>query len=381
MANSLHLSREVEVYVKYDTDYWKVPVLDGFSFSQSTNTAEVQVKEMANASNASRRGRLMFNDSLAPAEWSFSTYARPFKRGVGEGGATDEHHMVEEVMWALLNQTPHAAYNSTSNKFTQADSIEQGDGGAKVKFNKSNVLTAPEATIWFKFPGNDGADNTNTDIWYELSDATVNECSAEFDIDGITTLNWSGMAKSLTEASASTVTAITGATMEVTDTEIQNTGSFIRNRLTQLTVASAMGGDVQASYSLVLTGGSITITNNVEYVTPASLGVVNQPLGHTLGGRTVSGSFTCYLDHNTSSSADLIEDLLGASGSVKNKFALLFQVGGASSTPRVEFDMDQCHLEIPSHNVEDVVGVEVNFHALPTDIGSTDEVVVTYVGA
>ncbi len=378
MANSLHLSREVEVYVKYDTDYWKVPVLDGFSFSQSTNTAEVAVKEMANASNVSRRGRLMFNDSMAPAEWSFSTYARPFKRTVGD---TAEHHMVEEVMWAMLNQTPHDAYNSTTNKFTQADSIEQGDGGAKVKFNKSNVLTAPTATIWFKFPGNDAADGGNTDIWYELGDATVNECAAEFDIDGITTLNWSGSAKSLSEAAGSTVTAIGSATMEVTDVEIQNTGSFIRNRLTQLTVASAMGGDIQGSYNLVLTGGSITITNNVEYVTPASLGQVNKPLGHTLGGRTVSGSFTCYLDHNAGSSADLIEDLLGSQGAVKNKFALLFQVGGSSSTPRVEFDMDQCHLEVPSHNVEDVVGVEVNFHALPTDIGATDELEVLYIGA
>ena len=375
MANSLHLSREVEVYVKYDTDYWKVPVLDGFSFSQSTNTAEVTVKEMADSSNESRRGRLMFNDSLAPAEWRFSTYARPFKRDVG---STDEHHMIEEVMWALLNQTPHAAYNSTSNKFTQVDSIEQGDGGAKVKFNKSNVLTAPAATIWFKFPGNDGGDAGNTDIWYELSDATVNECSAEFDIDGITTLNWSGMAKSLTEASAATITAIGSATMEVSDTEIQSTSSFIRNRLTQLTAVSSISGS-EVTYDLVLTGGNITITNNVEYVTPASLGVVNKPLGHTLGGRTVSGSFTCYLDHNDNSSADLIEDMLTATSTVKNSFALLFKVGGASA-PRVEYDMDQCHLEIPSHSVEDVVGVEVNFHALPTDIGSTDEVVVTYVG-
>ena len=183
----------------------------------------------------------------------------------------------------------------------------------------------------------------------------------------------------MTEASGSTITAITNATMEVTDTEIQNTGSFIRNRLTQLTAVSSVSGSA-VTYDLVLTGGSITITNNVEYVTPASLGVVNKPLGHTLGGRTVSGSFTCYLDHNTNSSADLIEDMLGATGTVKNSFALLFKVGGAS-TPRVEFDMDQCHLEVPSHNVEDVVGVEVNFHALPTDIGGTDEVVITYVGA
>ena len=82
MAQSLHLSREVKVYVKFGTKYWEIPVLDGFSFSQATNTAEVTLKEMAGASNANRRARKLFTDSLAPAEWSFSTYARPFTRDV-----------------------------------------------------------------------------------------------------------------------------------------------------------------------------------------------------------------------------------------------------------------------------------------------------------
>lgn len=71
MANSLHLSREVNVYVKFGTKIWEIPVLDGFSFSQATNTAEVTLKEMAGASNSNRRARKLFTDSLAPAEWSF----------------------------------------------------------------------------------------------------------------------------------------------------------------------------------------------------------------------------------------------------------------------------------------------------------------------
>jgi hypothetical protein len=38
-------------------------------------------------------------------------------------------------------------------------------------------------------------------------------------------------------------------------------------------------------------------------------------------------------------------------------------------------------LEVPSHSIDDVISLEVNFHALGTDIESTDELTVKYVGA
>ena len=40
----------------------------------------------------------------------------------------------------------------------------------------------------------------------------------------------------------------------------------------------------------------------------------------------------------------------------------------------------QAMLEIPTHSVEDVVSMEVNFHALPQDIADTDELTVLYKG-
>ena len=85
MANDLFFSRDTRVVVSDGTAYWEIPVLDGFSFSQATNTSEISLAEMSSAvsGNKSRRGRRMFNDSYAPAEWSFSTYARPFKSATG----------------------------------------------------------------------------------------------------------------------------------------------------------------------------------------------------------------------------------------------------------------------------------------------------------
>ena len=43
--------------------------------------------------------------------------------------------------------------------------------------------------------------------------------------------------------------------------------------------------------------------------------------------------------------------------------------------------MPTAHFEIPSHSIDDVIAVETNFHGLPSTIGETDEVALTYVGA
>ena len=82
---AFHFSRDTKVYMKFhasadgtDDALYEIPVLDGFSFSQSTNTSEITLSEAADGTNLnSKRGRAMFNDSFAPAEWSFTTYMRP----------------------------------------------------------------------------------------------------------------------------------------------------------------------------------------------------------------------------------------------------------------------------------------------------------------
>ena len=87
---------------------WELPVVDGFSFSQATNTSEITLNEAVSSGGISRRGRQMFTDSFAPAEWSFSTYARPFKssgggKDVGDADRTTQRtHAVEEVLWASM---------------------------------------------------------------------------------------------------------------------------------------------------------------------------------------------------------------------------------------------------------------------------------------
>ena len=79
MADKLYFSRDTKLYVELTSNagvhqgVWEVPVLDGFSFSQATNQTEIGLNEMESTAGISRRGRRLFTDSLAPAEWSFST--------------------------------------------------------------------------------------------------------------------------------------------------------------------------------------------------------------------------------------------------------------------------------------------------------------------
>ncbi|MBO05729.1 MAG: hypothetical protein CMI58_01590, partial [Parcubacteria group bacterium] len=104
---------------------WSIPVLDGFSFSQATNSSEITLNEMEDSSGRSRRGRKMFTDSLSAAEWSFSTYARPFlaAAGVNEDGTGKANrnthaqvHAVEEALWAAM--AGQNVYNRDGSKFT-----------------------------------------------------------------------------------------------------------------------------------------------------------------------------------------------------------------------------------------------------------------------
>ena len=444
MADQLYFSRDTKVFIKIGTTVWEVPVLDGFSFSQATNASEVTLSEMSGTGGSSRRGRRMFTDSFAPAEWSFSTYMRPFT-SVGANDATaqltgklasetdGDHHAVEEVLWAMLAGPGY--YDAATDEFKSAASgtvyvshSAGANGSADIDFAQSNKSTLGTADIFFAM----GGDN-DTKTVYKIAECVVNEASADFDIDGIATINWSGMGSIISDEGSTVPTA--------TITEGNTaTNNFIRNRLTTLsagkypaaaiTIGATAAGVVQAventrykisvvgdtnwnaigassspavgeefvannqtatgtsgkafkeeTYGLVLTGGNVTITNNMTFLTPETLGSVNQPIGHVTGARSVSGSFTCYLNNDTDSSAELFEDLVGDSTTVTNNHRLVFAIGGTTpNLPRVEMTMLDCHLELPSHSIDDVISLETAFHALPSQIDRTDELTVKYSG-
>jgi hypothetical protein len=409
MAETLQLSRDTKVYVRdFDSTltgannsntYWEIPVLDGFAFSQGTETTEITLTEAADSNNRSRRGRLAFNTALAPVEWSVTTYVRPFKSEGGRtntvGGKVDNVgsyvHAVEEPLWAYMvlgagetfkantggagNRVVGNSWGSTTNGVFSTTTLMEID------FDKSNKTALRTFELIFSMSST--SNSSAPDTVYTITDAVVNAVTIDFDIEGIAQLQWSGFGKTI---SGSNTMPTTFTAANSINEAVNSTNSFIRNRLTTVNVGTtevAFGASAGTTkfYNVILTGGSITIDNGITFLTPEELGKVNIPLGHVTGTRSVSGTMTCYLDddRDANSSGALFRNMTANTSLSRNKFDLLFSIGGASS-PKVEFDIPQAHLEIPTHNIDDVIGLEVNFNGLPTSISNTDELVVRYYG-
>ena len=452
-----------------------IPMLEGFSFSQSTNSSEITLSEMESTVGTSRRGRKMFNDSLAPVEWSFSTYIRPYIAGdtavSGTGNsrsswADEQVHLVDECLWNALLSKSRIDLDGTSGTsvanltFSSSSGNVVGDiltltggtlaaGGytaakATVVTVSSGAITEVEVTTPSRYtvnptgvtssrggatPGtvtvvmgeegdsmidrgstktvlssknsNVSALNTlnmefmvSSNVGYKLNKAVVNSATINFDVEGIATIEWSGMA-----ATIDGITAFTAAAGANSENAAINEGgtsadteNFIRNRLTAMAVKPKTSGTsanvtgMQSSYDLTLTGGSITIENNIAYLTPEELGVVNKPIEHVTGVRNVGGSFTCYLASNAGSngSKDFYEDLTSAAALdvITHDFEMIFKIGGSSGSPRVEVKMPQCHVEVPTHSIEDVISLESSFTSLQSDMESNivDDLEVSIYG-
>ena len=395
MAAQFYFSRDTKVYLTpagSTAVAWEIPVLDGFSFSQATNTSEITLAEASSGTNKSRRSRQMFTDSYAPAEWSFSTYMRPFG-AVPAGSDTslwepsssisgNPQHAVEEALWAFFVGASTFTLGNGSTASAWNDGITNSDSTMVVDWTASELSTLTEFDLYFEL----GGATSGNDVCYKIANCAVNEASIDFDIDGIATIAWSGFGKLISESG----TATPSFTAEITE-GTTTTSNFIRNRLTNLGITAAdtstFPGAGSGVYNLVLTGGNITISNNLTYLTPETLGTVNQPLGNVTGTRTISGNFTCYLDHTAGASADLFEDLIEATSVITNSFDLTFGIGGASSvTPSVQIELPKCHFEVPAHSMDDIISLETNFHALPANLdpgtgADNYEIKVTYKGA
>ena len=71
MAEQLYFSRDTKCYIQFDGVVWEMPVLDGFSFSQSNSTSEIVLAEMEDSTGSFVEADETFNDALEAGEWSF----------------------------------------------------------------------------------------------------------------------------------------------------------------------------------------------------------------------------------------------------------------------------------------------------------------------
>ena len=386
---------------------FRIGVLDGYSFSQGSESTDVTINEAGSAPN---RGSKRFNDALPPAEWSFGTYVRPFKHGAASFRADGTYDMVENILWSALAGT------GLSDASGSAVATSTGAAnGALVDFVESDVHELMKLNIFFAL------ENTT----YRLNDAQINQAEIDFSIDGIAQITWSGNATtidqvttayedpskyqieaydadgaSLTHSSGSTDTYVEN--YNFVDTVGPSDADYLRNKLSSLYLdadaqggGNASGGLDDKTYDINITGGSITIANNVTYVTPETIGIVDKPIGSFTGARTITGSLTMYLDTKSNGSNQLLTDLAAATDLVTNVFDVRLYMGVAGAVgsdndamgsddftaPGVEFNMPRCHLQVPTIETGDLISTTVEFAAHGSDLLTGDEMKVKYLGS
>jgi len=177
--------------------------------------------------------------------------------------------------------------------------------------------------------------------------------------------------KSTNAGTASIIDVTAGATDLLGVLEAGNTKSTLDE-------TNGTGTGTPTIFNVPITGGTLTIENNVTYLTPEELGTVNTPIGSFTGTRSISGSVTAYLNTGATNTSGLLADLLADTDEVTQEFIMTMSMGGASNETRVDFVMNHAALVIPSISVEDVLSTEIGFTALGENIDLADELVVRY---
>jgi len=398
------LSRNAKLYVTTsqtiaamtNANTWEVPVLDGFSFTANTATTEIEISE---AGETPVRGQQVFTTAIEPVDWSLQAYIRPRFNTLNT-----EVDAVERILWEALAASPDSTI--TTNADGTATTRGEGTaGGLAIDFDDSNTNELLQLSLVFNL-------GTSTDpVWYHIVGAVVDTAEVDFAIDAIASITWTGFGTNVTEVTSSTDQIVLtnmltdGATDDWLDSAFPDgtegylaapTGvqACIRNKLSTVTLVGKSGTDYGQTYTLALTGGSLTVANNITFLTPEALGVVNSPCGHFTGQRVISGNMTAYLKTGVgvTDTGALMNDIIthsnSASGADPTDFELTINVGGVApaspyDTPVVQLLMSGAHLVIPVINIEDVVSVDIAFNALPytgtaPDPAATNELTVAY---
>ena len=345
------------------TNTREIQVLDGLSFSQATGSETVTVNE---AGTSPVRGQRLFNTSLEPVEITFSTYMRPYFNAGGTGTTDDQIDCEEDVLWnAFATGAGNSDAWAVTAGATPVSKMTMAQSG-KNQLKTFGIIVVLDQTS------------------YIIDNCALDQATIDFGLDAISTIAWTARGTVMRNIGDSTVLAAdkpaqgtditfsgTYFTAGTNEAKNKNTGAaFLANKLSSvalssLQVSNAYGGGSSVTYSLALTGGSITLANNITYLTPANLGVVNTPVTYFTGTRAVSGTLNCYLKTGSNTdSGKLLDNMLDDSSNVEPAFALTVHIGGSSSTkPRVSLVMPSVVLQIPTINTEQVVSTAINFTA------------------
>ena len=212
---SFNLQRDAKVYVSTvqtgftQANTFEVRVMAGFSFNQSTETADVSVDE---AGATPSRGSKRFNVKLNPSEIKFSTYIRPYQEAT-------YHDCPERILWeALVGNGDFAApgqSQANSNAKTTTTGVAIGLAG-------SNVHELKKLYMYVDY-GN---------AKYRIDEAVIGAARIGFDIQSIAMIEWSGNGKEMKEVGSTANVFPTAGFFKA----VPNCADFIKNKLSTISL-------------------------------------------------------------------------------------------------------------------------------------------------
>ena len=188
------------------------------------------------------------------------------------------------------------------------------------------------------------------------------------------TVQWTGgsapVAGGVTAVYATIASLSTAATVLTANAKNTN-AAYITNKLSTVdfSLLNALGvTSAGTTYAIALTGGSITINNNINYITPANLGVINVPNVYYTGTRAISGTLNAYLKTGSGvgSTGQLLSDILDAkatASAIEPMASLSIAIGGKANATKIVLDMPSVTFSIPTIDVQQVVSTTINFTA------------------
>lgn len=387
---------------------WKLEVLAGFAVTSSAATQDITSMESGNNPDRSQK---RFNTAINPVDWNLQVYLRPtgVTTGAVAGGTAagttytgNVKPVADWFMWQGLVSNTKASNGTAEQSVWRDGKLYTTNVATAVgaHSSRSNYATASEYQMYFKL-GN---------VFYQVSNATINQATVDAGIDSIATVTWTGFGatlKELQDAPRDNAVSVFGGVLNAGTSVIANanvvtataassyhpfnqmnvaagvgTNSFIKNRLSTIEFhhkASATGADVK--YTFPVTALTFDYNNNITYLTPEELATLNAPIGQFTGTRAVTGSATMYLRSGDTESAQFLRNIANDTRTSSAATSNANLIIGGTTAPYVAFQLDAVQFEFPQLAIEDIISMSVNFVAQEPGSGCGQGGEVTVVAA
>lgn len=339
---------------------WEVLIQEDFAFNQDGNSTDINLDE---AGPRPTRGSKRFNDNLNAADWNFSTYLRPYIDKVSKNVLSPDY-----ALW-------HCLASGSPVDLSNSDGVQANTTNMLVKFTDNQYHQLNTLTLYYL------VDN----VWYKIHDVQINQAEIGIDIEGIGMTAWSGQGTKVEPLGLAQPFDPNASEFTFPD-DVFITAPYIKNKLTTLLIKD---NESNTEYDIPITGGTITINNNISYLTPNTLSRLDLPIGSFTGTFEVSGSLEAYLRNRDAGdkkdkAAELLSRMIN-DRSITNSFEIGICLGGVypnsnapsvPSAPGVVVVLPTAHLSVPTTETADVLGTSIEFKGIPTSLDAGNEVFI-----